>query len=216
MRAVTSGTMRNSRVPAAQQSLFLELPAQPSATPSGESRELAQPVVGRPQRRHLWLCIYLPGLPLEALDDDGAPLARAVFDDNQGMRKVLLANAQARAAGIGPGLSANAAMALVPDLQLEQRDPAKEQRVLRKLAGWSEKFTSFVSIEAPAMLLLEIAGSLRLFGGLRDLRQRIVRGFSQQGFRRACRLRRHHWRQPGWHVPGGVYAFVMNVNWSEA
>jgi protein ImuB len=53
---------------------------------------------------------------------------------------------------------------------------------LQGLAGWAEKFTSFISIESPDLLLLEIAGSLRLFGGLHGLRRRIVSGLEKQGF----------------------------------
>jgi protein ImuB len=128
------------------------------------------------------LSIYLPCLPLEALHKVGDPAPGAVFEDEQGIRKVLIANAEARAAGIGPGLPVNAAMALQPELKTWQRDPEKEQRTLRGLAGWSEKFTSFVSIEPPAMLLLEIAGSLKLFDGLVSLRRQIASGLEQQGF----------------------------------
>jgi protein ImuB len=52
---------------------------------------------------------------------------------------------------------------------------------LEALAAWSEQFTSFVCIEAPHVLLLEIAGSLRLFGGLSSLQQSIATGLAEQG-----------------------------------
>ena len=130
--------------------------------------------------RQLWLCVYLPMLPLEAVLSSPGPAA--VFEEEQGIRRVLLTNAEAGAAGIGPGLSVNAALALMPTLRLEERRPDREAHVLRELAEWSEKFTAFTSIEAPSLLLLEIAGSLRLFGGIKVLRERIVRGFVSQGF----------------------------------
>lgn len=130
--------------------------------------------------RQLWLCIYLPALPLEAVVS--AEEAAAVFEDQQGIRKVLLANAKARVAGVGPGLSVNAALALLPTLVLEARNPIREAQVLKGLAEWSEKFTAFTSIEAPSLLLLEIAGSQKLFGGIKPLRERIVRGLISQGF----------------------------------
>ncbi len=128
---------------------------------------------------HLWLCLYLPALPLESLVDHSA--AAAVFEEQQGVRRVLRANQQAMAAGIMPGQAVNAALALLPELDLVERNPAREARVLAELAEWSERFTSFVSIEPPSLLLLEIAGSLTLFGGVRALRQRIVRGLDSQG-----------------------------------
>lgn len=154
---------------AAQQTLSLPGSAQPE-------RQIRAIVATR-----LWLCIYLPALPLEALQR-GEPGASAVFEDQQGMRRLLLANREAAAAGIVPGLSVNAALALQPTLEPVERNPAKEREVLKRLAGWAERFTSLVSLEEPAALLLEIAGSLRLFGGLPGLRNRIGQGLEAEGF----------------------------------
>ena len=141
------------------------------------ARPSLQPVV---PLRFLWLGIDLPALPLEALIDSPAPAA--VFEERQGVRSILLANRQATAAGIGPGLTVNAALALLPTLVLEARNPQREAQVLEELAAWAETFTSFTSLEPPSLLLLEIAGSVNLFGGLRALRESIVRGLDRQGF----------------------------------
>ena len=130
--------------------------------------------------RRLWCCIHLPALPLEALGRTSA--AKAVFEESKGIRRILLANAKARSAGIRPGISINAALALVPSLFLEERKPQQETQALRNLAEWAGKFTSFVCIETPLQLLLEIAGSLKLFGGIKTLRQCIVAGLDSQGF----------------------------------
>jgi protein ImuB len=154
-----------------------EPPLQLSLTELPQARESLQPLI---QLRQLWLAIYLPALPLEALMD--APEPAAVFEEQQGVRKVLLANARARAAGIGPGLTVNAALALLPTARLEERNLLREARVLEELAEWSGKFTSFICVEPPSLLLLEIAGSLNLFGGIQALRQRIVQGLDSQGF----------------------------------
>ena len=148
-----------------------------------QSAPRLQPVISL---RQLWFCIYLPDLPLEALID--TPAAAVVLEEQKGIRKVLLANAKARAAGIGPGLTVNAALALLPTLHLEERNPIREAKVLRDLAKWSEKFTSCCCIEAPSVLLLEVAGSLTLFGGIKALRQRIVRGLDSQGFHAAVAI----------------------------
>jgi protein ImuB len=123
----------------------------------------------------------LPALPLEALNDDPLPAARAVFAEERGVRQVLLASGAAAAQGIGPGLSINAALALEPELRLLERNPDREAKLSRQLAAWAEQFTSFVCIESPAVLLLEIAGSLRLFGGLVELRQKIMTDLKQRG-----------------------------------
>lgn len=130
--------------------------------------------------RQLWLGIYLPVLPLEAVVNTND--AAAVYEEQQGIRKILLANTKASAAGVEPGLAINAALALLPTLQLEERNPAREARALKDLAAWSETFTAFTVIDAPSLLLLEIAGSLKLFGGLKSLRKHIIKGLVSQGF----------------------------------
>ena len=154
----------------------------PSATPARlESTQQSFALVAKPARR-LWLCIYLPGLPLQALNDKNDHEAVAVFEDEKGMRRILLADKKARAAAVVPGLAVNAALALLPTLCLKERSPRRERQALQALASWAEQFTSFVSIEAPNILLLEIAGSLQLFGGLAPLRQQIVTGLKTLGF----------------------------------
>ncbi len=81
-----------------------------------------------------------------------------------------------------PGQSANAALALLPELHIEERSEVAEQQALEYLAGWLEQFSSMVSFAGPDVLLVEIAGSLRLYGGLLKLRQQIAAGLEQQGF----------------------------------
>jgi protein ImuB len=128
----------------------------------------------------LWFCVYLPKLPLEACGPGDNDLA--VIEERQGVHRVLLAGARARAAGVLPGQSPNAALALLPGLRLEERNEIREQQVLELLATWLEQFSSFVSIAGPDVLLLEIAGSLRLFGGLKSLRRQVAAGLEAQGF----------------------------------
>ncbi len=130
----------------------------------------------------LWLCLHLPLLPLEALYGHGSHrTSRAVFEEVQGVRRILLADKAARGTGIVPGLSANAALALSPELELRERTPALEAQALRTLAVRMERYTPMVSLE-PTALLLEIAGSLRLFGGLDSLWRCLEREIREQGF----------------------------------
>jgi len=177
----------HSRKPV-QQSLTLSSPEPVSAEKPNAA--LTEPALSNSSRiparampkAHLWLCLDFPALPLEALAGHQAAVARAVFEEEQGIRRVLLASPKAAAAGIGAGLSVNAALSLLPDLQLEMRNTCQEERALKRLACWAERFTSFVVVEAPRTLLLEIAGSLRLFEGLLTLRERIATGCKEQGF----------------------------------
>lgn len=154
-------------------------PLQQSLFPIADGRDSSarRPELPRPRpARQLWLCIHLPQLPLEALPALSPSAARAVFEEQQGIRRILLANEAAASTGIEAGQPVNAALSLLPELELAERSPELEARTLHRLAAWAEQFTSFVSIEAPATLLLEVAGSLRLFAGLTALRRDIVSG----------------------------------------
>ena len=59
--------------------------------------------------------------------------------------------------------------------------PHLPQGPLEALAAWACQFTPKVSLEAPQALLLEVGGSLRLFGGLQPLRDRLERGLEEMG-----------------------------------
>jgi protein ImuB len=126
--------------------------------------------------------LYFPALPLEALVKGKAPASRAVVDEQQGIPRVLLASAEAAAAGISSGMSVNAALALDAGVELLLRQPVYEQRVFSELATWAERFTSFVTLDSSPALLLEIAGSLRLFGGISRLRHRVLTELQFQGY----------------------------------
>ncbi len=161
--------------------------AEQQVLPFAEPAPLVTPLSVTPTLvRRLWFCIYLPKLPLEACESFGEALA--VVEEQRGIHKVLQADASALAAGIMPGQSANAALALLPTLRLEERSPVREQQVLEALAAWLERFSSFVTIAGKNVLLLEIAGSLRLFGGLRRLRKKISKDLGAKGFSAAIAI----------------------------
>ncbi len=176
------------------------------ALPFAELTEARAPLVAAPTTlERLWFAIWLPQLPLEAVVTGPArdcdqrftnrragsqspadlvtqvpPLA--VTEERHGVHRILQVDAAASAAGVTPGQSANSALALLPELVLEERSEVREQQVLEALATWCEQFSSFVHIDGRDVLLLEIAGSLRLFGGLPELRSKIARGLREQGF----------------------------------
>jgi protein ImuB len=151
-----------------QHALALDEPVTPPRTPSATAV------------RRLWFCAYLPQLPLEA--SGPATGARVVAEEQQGIHRVLLACPEALKAGVQPGQSVNAALALLPMLRIVERSLLSEQQALEALATWLERFTSVVCIADRDVLLLEIAGSLRLYGGLLNLRKQIAAGFERQGF----------------------------------
>ncbi len=73
------------------------------------------------------------------------------------------------------------ARALLPDLTLRERAVEREQAALKRLACWAGSFTSEVCCLPPSMLLLEVAASLRLFGGAAKLFADVIAGCAEQG-----------------------------------
>ena len=134
----------------------------------------------------LWIALYLPDLPLEVFlrgGDTSAPLA---VGSGQGRPQVLLCNAAAAGLGVRPGMSVSAAQALAGTLRVRPRDSTAEAAALDNLAAWAVQFTSSVSLSPPQGLLLEVAGSLKLFGGMVKLSALIRQGLDEIGYRALC------------------------------
>ncbi len=153
------------------------LPLFPASSPA---TEMPLPVPAR--RRQLWLALDYGRLPLEifAAAADARPVA-VVEGDGSG-RRICRSNNAAANQGVTPGLPLNAALALSPQLQVLERDPRSEARRLRRLAQWAMRYTALVSLETPHRLLLEIHGSLKLFGGLDRLCQQICADLKALGY----------------------------------
>ena len=141
-----------------------------------------------------WLGLFFDRLALQIArcgalaPGDGAPLA--ICD----RLCILDADAGARALGIVAGMKRAAALALAPALLLRERDAAREQAALERLAAWALQFTPSVSLQAdlpfgehddtpaPCGLLLEVAASLRYFGGPEALLARLRQGLRALGY----------------------------------
>lgn len=134
-------------------------------------------------RGRLWVGLHLPEFALEVFARAGrstAPLA--VCEGNGRARQIVCANAAARRLGVLPGLSASAALALGDALRIHRRDSQAEQVALDALAAWAGQFSSLVQIVAPQGLVIEVGGSLRLFGGLEALLAALELGLAELGY----------------------------------
>jgi protein ImuB len=94
---------------------------------------------------------------------------------------VACANAAARQAGVREGMAVAAAKALAGDLKCMERDAGAERGALERLAGWAIQFTPAVSIEASG-LVLDVASTFKLFGGLPKLLTALRGGVRSLGF----------------------------------
>ncbi|MGB5209853.1 MAG: DNA polymerase Y family protein [Gammaproteobacteria bacterium] len=159
------------------------LPLFPAPRPAPRSGQ--DTLTDRPraaQRRQLWLALDCYQLPLEVFADAPGRVSVAVLEGDGHGARICRCNNIAAAQGIVPGLPLNAALALCPELQILQRDVRREIRHLRRLAHWAMQYTSLVSLEKPQRLLLELQGSLKLFGGLEALSEQICSGLDEFGY----------------------------------
>jgi protein ImuB len=140
------------------------------------SRSAEAPHVAKqaaPSKLQLWIAVCLPSLAFECLAAAEPALPAVVVEAERGQLHVVAASAAAAEAGIGAGTKLNTAMALAASLQVFERSPSLERKSLASLAAWAETLTSMVSVEAPESLLLEVAGSLKLFGSLDAIKAKL-------------------------------------------
>ncbi len=130
----------------------------------------------------LWLSLYCPDLALESVSRAGSDSGALVLcEGEERQSRVHNCNAAASAAGIHPGMPLTAALSLCQTLRVQRHDPTHEHQALQNLAAWAGQFTPTVCL-LPKGLLLEVEGSLKLFGGLQALRLRIEGGLHKLGY----------------------------------
>lgn len=129
----------------------------------------------------LWAAIHLRSLVLDALRPTGAmtscdaskPPPLAAVEAQAGVQRVVAVDRAARERGVMTGAGLAAALALCPDLDARPRALRRERRLLLRLAETALAFTPRVSLEPPDAVLLEVRGSLGLFGGADALIRRL-------------------------------------------
>ncbi len=131
----------------------------------------------------LWLALRFPLLPLEIFTRGAAvPGPLAVATSSAANAEIVICNPEARRHGIHAGMPVPAAWALASSLRIFTRDAPAARAALERAAAWALQFTPTVSIAASAEVLLEIAGSIRLFGGLNRLWTDIERKIGAMGY----------------------------------
>ncbi len=137
-----------------------------------------------PEPAPLWLAIHLPYLGLELFHRRAADAdpnqPTVLLDDN----RVIVRNRAARQLRIAVGSSLATAHSISTDLTHYNRDIEGEQSRLHFLAQALYRFTPQVSTADPLCLLLEVRGSIRLFGGLQPLIRQVLevlRAFGHYG-----------------------------------
>lgn len=140
----------------------------------------------------LWVAIFLPHFALDCCQQ-GGPCAESPLGVCESGRLVAV-NSSATQGGVQPGIAPATALALLPQIRLAERSGSRESAALTGLAHWALQFTPQVSLCHPspgdtrAGLLLDVAASLLLFGGIMRLLHRMRTGLADTGMqaRLAC------------------------------
>jgi protein ImuB len=127
----------------------------------------------------LWLCLRLSELAVQCLPQR-RPLPLAVIDQ----QRVYAVNAAASLLGLEPGMDPASARALTGDssVQLLARDPEAENAALEGLCCWAYGITPHLERFRSDCLMLEVSGSLRLFGGIDAILRHCQRGLAGRGY----------------------------------
>ncbi|VVD99770.1 DNA polymerase [Pandoraea capi] len=134
-----------------------------------------------------WIALHLPSLALEV----ASPRMRAHGDAGaQADTTVVLAQARvwqaseaAQAAGVQPGMRRGGVLALLPQARFHDRDEGAESLALEALALALLRFGPDVAIAAPQCVVIDVAPSLRLFGGLASLAVQVLESAEALGHR---------------------------------
>ena len=128
----------------------------------------------------IWLALHFPQLPIDRQDQSSADEPRAIVLHEGARRRIMACNQNAANHGIKPGIALKNAYALVPDLIIGDFDETEQNAHIEQLTLWALQYSSWVCPEPPDIILLEIAASLKLFGGLDELIKDIVNTARQQ------------------------------------
>jgi protein ImuB len=154
----------------------------------------------------LWICLRFPALPVDRqvlpgpclshaaqshaaqppidhASSDQSPSGQpvAVIELKGSHKEIMACNAVARARGIHAGQALKNAYALVPNLLISEYDAEEQQAHLEQLALSAMQYSSWVTPRMPNTVLLEVQASLKLFGGLSALLEKLHSDAEAQG-----------------------------------
>ncbi len=141
------------------------------------------PPAGKDTRTHqLWTSLYLPNLQLESINpEQSVPIA--IIERVKNRQQIICCTTGAAAFGITRSMALNSAYALCPALTVVEYDEDRQMQLLQQIGEWAMQFSSIVSLHPPDHLLIEIAGSKRLFENYKVLIGLISQELSKLGFK---------------------------------
>ena len=132
----------------------------------------------------LWIALYIPEFSLQIAARGMVHERAMVIKDGPANHPIVIAaSGQALALGIQLGMPVAAAEALTSKLLVVPRNKDNETHALYRFAVWALQFTPTVTLQPYQGILLEVASTLRLQGGLRALLTNLASGCAQLGYR---------------------------------
>ncbi|MFT5100861.1 MAG: protein ImuB [Planctomycetaceae bacterium] len=144
------------------------------------NKELSSNELSIKERGPVWLCLHFHKLALDIACRDEQNLDQPLVVTEK--QRVYQCNAAATRLGIKPGHSMDTAFTLSERVTTTERNLDREITTLKHLAQWAYQFTPNVAIKGPQCLILEVAGSLALFGGLGAIGGSILASLEEQGY----------------------------------
>lgn len=130
----------------------------------------------------LWIALHLPHFVLDTLTPRWRTEAAFVYaGQDKAARTVMSCSPHARQAGVRPGMPLASARGLAPQADAQALKPHRLAERFDALTTLLLPYTPCLVQADAYTLLLEVSASLRLFGGLRALRQALLRTLRPQG-----------------------------------
>ena len=89
---------------------------------------------------------------------------------------------KATSLGLAAGMPLANARAMLPALKVMVANEPADRKLLERIADWCGRFTPFVALDPPRMVLLDVTGATHLFGGEKPMLDHIRMGLLRQGF----------------------------------
>ena len=132
-----------------------------------------------------WACILLPHLAMDGVlrGCEQPHLPRVVIEGPAQRRVLKSVNSAAAALGLKAGMPLASAQMLAQGFACHVHDAAEQARWQQLLAAWAYQFSSQVSLHYAQALMVEIEGSLGLFGPWPKFQARLRQELGALGFR---------------------------------
>ena len=131
----------------------------------------------------LWLFLYFPEFFLQTLTNKlDQTNAYVLVNLARSDPKIQQLNWKARELGLYQGMPLSL-VNLADNVRFFERDKDIEKRVINRLLSWANRFTPIVINKLPDGLLMEIRGSLGLFGGGDRFLEKVLSSFHMLGYK---------------------------------